>query len=271
MASEQVRDYLAADESLKMVGSAKFLDRAAGDSVSIALTDRRFICVSPEDEMVDVGYDHICAIRSRPRTRTTYSGNDHRLLVAAGGLLVAIAVVGVAVLARSVLVPAFVLVTAGSVVGAGYAWRDEVPLEAVVATARAKTVVRDAGWFDELRRTKRGVNEHLDDDQLQMGAYGLVAALGFVAVAGLTTGLLAPVFAVQTVVGVYLVDYAHRHRSDFDGIEIVRRRHQEVSIDTVGGRSIHLRTDPEAAIDRELGKLAHREGTDATGVTPAPS
>ena len=270
-ASDRLGKHLAASEPLEVVGSATFLDDSTRESVAVGMTDRRILCISQAGSFVDIGYDHICSIRSRERTTTTYRGMDYRLPLVSGGLLALLAFVGVFALAPRGLVPALTLVTLGGVASVEYVRRNGVEIDWNGLIEYVDEATDSSHVTDDIRRHKARINERADDDQLLIGAGGLLAALAFVGVLALAPGVLVPALTLVTVGGVALIDYAYRHREEFDGIEEVRQHQRDVRIDTDSGHTIHLRIDPHEGIDHELSRLTYGSEPDAPSLTSSPS
>lgn len=258
--SDRLGDYLAADERLTAAYSAMLSENTPWVPVSLGVTDRRLLCLTEDGGVVNLGHDAICAVRSRQRTRPTYRGNDYRLLMAAGGLLTVLGVVGVLSLASSLFVALLLPVLVGGLASAEYQRRSTAGVEWPRIAALAK---RLRGSGDSSRPPRRNrVVDAAGDRQVLLLANGLIAVLSFAGIAVLASSWLVMTLVFVTVGGLAVMDYAHRHRDDFDGIEIVRRREREVSIRTNDGGTIRIRCDPSDEIDRELSRLAFADRDD---------
>lgn len=246
--TDRLGEYLAPDERLVTVSDVTLSGDSPREAVSLGLTDRRLLYVSEDGGFTNIEYDAICAVRSRPRTTRTYRGNDHRLLLGIGGLVAILGYVGAIALTTGLLVPILLLATAGSLVSAEYLRRKRAEDERITVTKR---IPFDIGDTNRFRRYKRSVSA--GEHQLLMIGSGLVALFGAVGVILLASSAL--VFLAAIVGGIALIDYAYRHRHDFDGIEIVRHRETEVSVSTSDGRTVRIRSDESEEIGRELSKL----------------
>lgn len=233
-APDRLGEHLAPEEPLIAVYAATLSENSTWKPVSIGVTDRRMLCVSEDGGFVNVGYDSIATIRSRRRTRRTYRGTDYRLVLGGGGLVAVLGGVGVIALATSALVPVLVLGTVGWLTAAAYLWRN--------GKHRLLTV-----------------------------GSGAAAVSCFTGIVLLASSALVSILALVPVGGLGLIDYARRHKDDFDGIELVRRQKKEVSIGTDDGRTIYVRTDPSEQIGRELSRLAHANDAEPTRIGPVRS
>lgn len=256
MPSDQLRNCLVSDESLKAVSSATILEKSFRETASIGMTDRRLLCVSDGGRFMDIGYDNISSIRSRRRTTTTCRGNDHRLMIAVGILLAMLAFVGVVAISSGALTPFLVVVTVGATAATEYVRRNGADIELTAVVDRVEGTIGDVDAADAIRRRKAQVNEHVNDDQLLAAGSALLAALAFIGIVIISSGFVS-VLALIVIGAVALIDYAYRNKNKFDGIELVQQHHKELSIDTVGGRTVHIRIDPEEEIGRELSKFTH--------------
>lgn len=237
LASERLGGYLVADESLEAVTAGKLFGDSSPVAVAIGITDRRLLCLSEDGEFVDVKQDYIASIRSRRRTRLSYRGNDHRLLMGAGGLLAAAAFGG----------------------GFSLAWSAHA-----AGGVLAFAALLAAGASEYVRRQPGDASEH----HQQMVGSALLAAVAFVGVVVLTASVVVvPLLSLVTAGGLAVTDYAHRHRSEFEGIELVRRSEKEISVDTVNGRTVRVVIDSGEEIDRELSRLAYVEDRDPSTST----
>lgn len=99
-------------------------------------------------------------------------------------------------------------------------------------------------------------------------AVGGGSLLGAALVAG-TPVVLPGIGAV--LAGAGLADYAYRHRETDGRIGPAPERVRDVRVSTVGGRTVHLRSDPSTELDRDLGRLASVEAGEAVEVTAVAS
>lgn len=260
--TRQFREYLAADEAVVAVGSGTLLDSSRREPVSIGLTDRRLLSVAGDGGFLDVEYRTISSIRSRPRRPLTYRGNDYRLVAAAGVLLAVPALLGAVVLAAGW--PAHVLAVAflGSLAAAVYVDRSDFR---VAWPALADAVASFYDGTDEPHRLRRHeqrvvrraerIADRVGRERLLVALVTLLAVLSFVGLLAVAANALVAPLLVVAAAGLALVDYAYRHRSDLDGIDLVRRDQRELDIHLGDGRTVSLRFDAEETIDRELSRL----------------
>jgi hypothetical protein len=252
-ASDRLREYLAAEELLVAVFAATLHQNSVWKAASIGVTDRRILCVSEDGEVVTVGYDSICTIRSRQRTTRAFRENDSLLLLGSGTLAAILGLVGVVVLATDIVAPLLVLVIVGGFVLVEYLRRnvDEIQPETILEGAK-----------ESLARTSM-TEAHISDTRaailtaLTIGAT-LVAAVGLVGVV-FASGRFAILSIIVLLGGIALVSYAYWQGNDFDDIELVRRHETEVSISTDDGRMIHIRSDSSEELTQQLNRLAYTD------------
>lgn len=249
-ASNQLDEFLATDEPLTALSSGRLTDPVANGPVTIGLTDRRLVCASPDGEFVDVRYDSIASIVTRPRTRSTVDGLDDRIAIGAGWLLASLAFVGFVALAGRTGGPNGHLAALCAFV---------TSLAAVAAVSLNRQ--RDADPFDG----------HGDNDpSLQTALAGGVGGLAFLAASVFAGSFAAPILLFGMLAGVALVDYGDNHRGQFDGLELIHHREQAISVNTVDGRSVRLTVDPEEAIGQELSRLTNGTARD-TDIASIPT
>lgn len=267
--SDRFRDHLCANESLVAVGSGTLVEPADQEAVSIGLTDRRLLSVAADGGFVDIGYDQINSIQSRPRQLIDSRGHDYRLLTAVGVVLALVAVGGIAVLTGGQLASSLALVTAGSVAATLVVRRPPVDVEHPALDTAVEAVDEFLRDVESMEVDTEWVPDTVDQQQLLSVGSSLLSVAAFVGVAAVAP--LAVPFTLVAVSGVVLVDYAYRNRDRFDGIDVVRRQVREVNIYLVDGHAVHLRIDADEQIDRELSRCAAGATAPAapTGLTPS--
>lgn len=232
-AEERFTGHLIEDEPVQDLTSGTLLEDTVRGDALIGVTDRRLLCVSKTGEFVDVGYDSICSIHSRRRTRTEYrsaDGND-RLLPLLGGLL------GLAALAAVVAATASVDAFEGGL---------------TIAVATATVVVASAV---EHVRTRPAIGRAYEP--IFVGA-GILALLALVGVGLLATSVYTPLYLFVTLGGGVLAAYAARHRGRLGGPGLERHRETHLSINTIDGETVRVAIDSETDLDRQLSACVHR-------------
>ena len=275
---DQIRTYLGTDEPLLAVYSATLAENSSWETVYIGITDRRLLYVSEGGRVVNIGYNSICAIQSHTRTTHTYRGNDYRLLLGVGSLVTAIGFVAVTALTSTLILPFLLLVTVGGVVSMEYVRRNADDIEWAVMTEYRRTVagVLGAGTrrriqrlqtrvgglpgTDALFRFGSALTDRTELHTILLVGSVLVTVCGFVGMVFLAPSTLVILAVPVVVAGLALVEYAHRHRNDFEGFEIVRNHEREVSISTDDDRTVHIRSDSSVDLGRELSRLAFTNG-----------
>lgn len=265
-ASDQLREYLVPEEPVRAVYAATLSDDSAWEAASVGVTDRRLLCLSEDGAVVSVGYDSMCAIRSRSRSRLTYSGNDYRLLIGGGSFVAAAALLGTVALAATPLVPLLSLLAVGGLAATVHRQRTATTAERTTVDDVAEKLDAAFDGDDAVRRYRRHRSDRLGDQEVTPLTTGLVAVLAFAGLVAFAANPFIPFLVPPLAGGLALIDYAHRHRDELDGIEAVRRREREVEINTDDGRTVRLRSDPSEDIHRELSRVAFAESTDATQV-----
>lgn len=274
MTAEQVRTHLAPDEPLEVVAGGTLLDDAGHESVSIGMTDRRFLCVSQAETFVSIGYDDVSSVRSRRRTRTSVAGTDFRLLLALGGILALLGFVGVFALGPGSLAPALTLVTAGCLAVADAQRRAGVEVEWEPLREYVGEIFDGVDGLDAARETGREVLADLadaDDDRILFFASAFVGVVAFLGVLLVAVHVLVPLFALVSIGGVGLAGYAYHRRADFEEVAVVQQNERVVNIDTTGGRTVSVRIDPDQEIDRQLSRVAYADRQIASSVRSAPN
>lgn len=257
-------EYLVGSERLTAVYAGVLRERSGRRPVAIGVTDRRLLCLAEDGTFVNLGYDSVAAIQSRPNSTVSLRGNDYRLLLGIGCLVALVAFAAVVALASNAFVPGFVLATvAGIAAGEHVRWHrtDADPPWPSAVTDRIDGVVErcDAPW----RYADRA--DEFPDDRVVRIASGLVAAGSFVGAIVSASSVVTVLCFFLSLAGLALCDYAHRHRDELDGIELRRRREREVNVSTDDGRSVRIRSDPSDRIGRELSRLAFVEDGDPVG------
>ncbi|MHB9285438.1 hypothetical protein ACKVMT_00180 [Halobacteriales archaeon Cl-PHB] len=261
----QIRDLLGTDETLVTVASATRADSRDDEAVTVGLTDRRLVTVAADGGFLDLRYDAIHSIRSRQRESVAYDGIDYRALALLGGGAVVAAVVGsLAVAANSGPgIVAFLTLGGFAALVAGH--RDAVDERAVRRSTRdwLASAVED----DRLERYERRLGRHLEVHEVLVAGSALVTLLALGGLFVVTASALVVVFGLLAVGGVWLVDYAIRHRDAFDGFHVARQAQREVVVHTADGRTVRLRLDGDSPFDRELSRLTS-DGRPRPGTPP---
>lgn len=252
--SERLREYPSPDESLVAVYAATLSTSSDWTAASLGLTDRRLLCVSEDGEFTTVGYDSLCTIRSHTRTSRSIRGNDYRLLLGGGSFAGALGLGGLVAATTGVLVTVLSLASVGGLVSSVSLYRrtDRFGWETLDAVVERVPGLTDSDTLERYR-------DRVSDDGLHrmlLIASGCTALLGTVATVLLASSWLVVPALLVLGGGVALVDHAHRHRTELDGFEIVRRHETELSISTDDGRTIHIRSDPADEVDRALSRAA---------------
>lgn len=248
MASQQLASYLEGEETIRSECEAVVSAHANEKTVTVGLTDRRLLYVAEDGEAVHVDLGAISTVRSRPYTTRSYRGRDPRLLLAGGGVPVALGVVIVAVAATDPFALPFFLVIVGAVLGAEYlrtrpervSWGD-LPIDPPDAAAG----LSDVATLDQF-----------DVHDAAIGAMIGLAAIAATGMAVLASNRLVIISVPLGAGGALLLGYAHRHRGEFTGIEVVQREETEVSLTTVDGWSVTLTCPSDAGIEHDLAQLA---------------
>ncbi|SFR99436.1 hypothetical protein SAMN05216559_2208 [Halomicrobium zhouii] len=253
--TDRLRDCLIAEEPLQGVYAATLSDESAPKEVSVGVTDRRLVCLADDGTFLDVGYDAICAIRSRPESTFTYRGNDYRLVLGAGAGLSVLGFVALAAFSSNPAVPVLALTTVVALVATVlFRWNDQVA-ELVTLEALDERTATDFDGVAALRRVERALPAGADGRRVLLSVSAFLTVVCFAGTVALTANPLVLLSFLPMLAGIGLVEYARRHVDEFDGIEIRRERARNVRISTADGRTVSLAVDPSAEIDRELGRL----------------
>lgn len=253
-ASDRLQRYLTVDEPLAVEFTARLTDDATTVPVSVAVTDRRLLCVGTDERMVSVDYDAICAIRSEERTDRTYRGLDYRLLLGAGGLVTALALVGIGTVAASLVVPFLALLAVGGLGGAAFLqWTPEAVPRGI--SARLRRVIGRVCEREAVQRVVRRDAEAIDEQHVLLAGSGTVGVAALLATVVLAPSITVLLGTLGLGGGAAVIAYAYRRRDEFDGFEVVPRHQTELRIRTVDGATITLTGDSSAEIDRALSRL----------------
>lgn len=242
-ATNRIDEFLATDEPLIAVTSGRLTDSTVDGPVAIGLTDRRLVCVSTDGEFVDVRYDSVASIATRPETSSSIRGLDHRLAIGAGWLLAPLSFVAFVALAG----------WGGGPNG----------LVAALCAFLLPIAVGATAHFDR----ETGDEEDTSRETLLAGG---ASVLTFLAASVFAGSLVAPLLLFGLLAGVGLVDYGNTHRGQFDGIELVHRRERAIDVNTVDGRAVQLGTDSDDEIGRELSRLTNSDGGRQTTAPISP-
>lgn len=244
---DRLADYISETEPLSGVYSAEMT--GPGDvyrePVVLGVTERRLVSLSDANEFTSIPLDHISSIRSVPTNTVEYRGNDYRILLAASALLAGTGLAAAAALLTGILAMSLFLLAVGGVLvlNYGYQRRPESLIERL-----ATLDYQEVPSVDERHRLLAGGGV-----LTLLGLSGLLALTPTVSSAFLTlTSLLLLLGSV------WLGDYAWRHRSDLDGIELVRASRKNVRIDIYSGDTVSLLVDPTDDLDQMLSRGTYR-------------
>jgi len=268
---DRLREHLVPGESLAAVHAAALSEGAVWREVSVGLTDRRLVCVAEDGTFVAVGYGSVCAVRSRRRTTSTYRGYDYRLLAGGGLLLAVLGLLATVALATVALVPLLVLSAVAGLGSAAHLRRTADDADWVGAEEVAARIGCGFENWDDLSEYAYRVAARAGERQRLSAGFGVVGAASLLGAAAVASTPLAVLAALPTIGGLGLAEYARRHRTEFDGIEVVRRCEREIRVSIDGGRVLQIRADPEAGIGRAIGRLAFVGDADPVPVVPGRS
>lgn len=257
--ADPLHDRLGPEESLEATFSATLSEDGDRSPVSVGVTDRRVLCISTNDKVVSLGHDAICAIRTGTRVNRTYRGFDYRLIVAGGGVAVVLGLIGILQFSRSILLPPLALSTIGVLVTAEYLRQRPKSATHGEPDGQSEGHGHTAGVH---RRFANGIQASTIVYRILMGgciALGLVAVL---AIALLVPWGLVLLSALSFIGGGAVMEYAYRHRHEFDGFEVVSHRTTELQIDTVAGTTINLTADSSTGMEGALSRAAFTSGSD---------
>lgn len=267
------QEYLSPDETVIEADDGAIVDEKGWTEGVVGLTDRRLLFVSEDGDFTDVGYDHVCSIRSRTRRTLTPRGRRLLVLGAFGGLLALGGFSGSIWLSSGVggtlLVLASVLgVVCGEAVrrrGIGVDWGatlERVP--GVDATSVGHGVAAVETAADGGDRTEAGggsiVSQHWETEYVYVHwlvlCSSVIVAGG--SIAGLfvhTGGALAALCVLAAIGGLAATEFAVRRKRRLDDVGANRQSDREVHIELVNGRDVSVRFDATTRIDRVLSRL----------------
>lgn len=241
-----LRAHLTRTESLNAVYEGTLIEETGREEVTIGVTDQRLLGRSADGEFLDVKQEYITSIRSHLRSSPTYRGVDDRLVTGAGAVVAALAAV-------ALLLIALRLPAADGMATLGLAVATVAGGSAAELARRRYVRVREA--LGRLERN-RGFDFDLDSDRdrLLLGGLGggLLATVSFLWLLA-ATGPVAGLLVLGAIGGLAVAEYGHRLETEYDGIEVASEQEKRVEITTVDGRTVELRTDPDAPLERELG------------------
>lgn len=269
-AFDQLRKYSDPEEQLVAAYTATLSDKSQWQAASIGLTDRRLLCVADNDGFVTLGYDSISTIRSHPRTTHTYRGNDYRLVLGAGSLLAVLGLGGIVALTTAVVVPLLALGTVGGLAAVVYLRRDATKIKREMVA----TLLHRVTDLDSKNILPRSKSREVDTGDVYNGLLvgSVVLAVGsFIGMVFLASSGFIVLATLVLIGGVAVLDYAHQHKTDFDGIEIIRHHETEVSISTNDGQTIHIRCDLSDNFGQELSRLTFTEEETPARIVSASS
>ena len=258
-----VDEYLAGGESSVTAGTGTVFQETRWTPAAICITDRRILFVPPAGGFVDVGREHVSAIRSRPRTRRSTADVLALSGVIGGGALAWLAAFALLVVADGLAVPTLASVTiAGTLATAAV-----VATDARLSGADVRETLTRIDRFlarrasipppsRDRRREELLVTVVDERPVLRWGAalLGTAGAAGLVALGAWSAlGLTAAVAA-----GAWIAwSGRNRHRELVHSGDAVRRE-RSVALQLLDGRTVRFRIDADASIDRELRRLTAR-------------
>lgn len=253
--SDQLREYLGSEESLEAVYPATLADQSTRTPVSIGLTDRRLFYVSEEGWFGNVDYDSICTIRSRPRITRTYCIDDVRLALGAGAFAAVAGFVVAITFAATLLVPFLLLAGVCGLLTAEYLRRHADDIE-MSGDDGLRERLEGFDLREALRRFREDITGRTDLYQLLLLGSGLLAIASFLGIAVVASSWQVIFGTLVFVGGLALVDYAYRHRHEFEGFDVVRHRETTMDISTDDDRTFRLRIDASDDICKAVSRLA---------------
>lgn len=254
---ERLNGYIPEDEPLIGVYSAELTDYSYvyREPVVVGVTDRRLVSLSDADGFTSIPYEHVSWIRTGQTTNFAYGGNDYRLLIAGGLSLAGAGFVAVALLSSRLLVTiSFALAVAGgSVLYHGHRGKDVVLPGRIGANGdRDGTTAAERQWL--------------------LAGGSLLTLVGISGIILFEPSIFAAVLtlfaSILTIAGIRIVDYAWRHRSDLDGIEVGRTTRKVVRIGTGPEKTVSLMIDPAENLDQVLSRVVYTGGPDARSESP---
>lgn len=244
--TDRLADYVPADEPLADIYSAEMTvpTDVYRDPVVVGVTDQRLVSLSETDEFTSVPLDRVASMRSTRTTDVSYRGMDYRLLLAGSALLGVVGLIVAATRLADLLASGLFLLAVGGVL--------------MVYFGRQG---RPAGLTDRLRSLDYWDVAAVDDRHRLLAGGGTLTVLGLSGLVAVTPTAAAAALAVAGLLlvgGVWLADYAWRHRGEFDGIDRVRRRLKEVQVWTDAGTTLSFLVDATEDLDRTLSRGGYR-------------
>lgn len=255
--SGRLVDYVSGDERLLDVSPAEMTvpDHVYQEPAAVGITDRRLVLLSDAGEFTSIPHDHVSSIRSVRMQDIGYRGNDYRLLLAGSALLAGVVLSVATVLLTGLVAMGLFLLAVGGILMLYYSYQG-----------------RPAGLTERLGTLDYWEVSSLDDRDRLLAGGGVLTVLALSGIVVLTPSVSSVAFTLAIVplmVGsVWLADYAWQHRSDLDGIEVVRTNRKVVHIGTYSGNTVSILIDPSDDLDQTLSKESHRIGTDTSSDRP---
>lgn len=258
LSGTRLGEYIGSGESLRRTYTATLTDRSTRKTVTLGMTERRLFYVSEDGWFGAVSYDSITGIESRPQTRRTYCFDDYRLVLGAGGLAVVLGLASVVAFATTAAVPFLLLTAVCGLATAEYVrmqadetdWDRSVSLRERIERLDIERAVR------EFRAERVG---RVDAYQLLLLGSGLLGVASLAGIAVLATNYYVVLGAVLLVGGLGVLEYASRHRAEFEGFEVVRHRERAVHINTEDDRTLTLRVDASSDLCEALSRARWRK------------
>ena len=251
--AEQLQGYLAPAERLVAVFDATLHETGTRRPVSVGITDRRLLCVAEDGRFVTVGYDSLCTVQRRAWTTRTVQGRDYRLLLAGGGLLTVFGGVGVVALATTLVVPLLTLTAVGGVVSAAFLQRDGTDSMWNPAAGVGKPTLSASSPDPSTGESGPA------SPRLVLTGSAVLAVTSLASIILVASGGLVVAATLAVLGGTGIAEYAYRHRGDFDGMELIRRREAELRVSTDDGRTLRVRNDSCEELSRELSRMAYAD------------
>lgn len=268
--SDGLREYLAPDETVIAGEPGTLFDDSYRAVGAIAVTDRRLLFVSEEDEFVDVAHDAIYSIRSRPRREFTLRGIGPVLVAVLGAGLAVAAVGGVLVLDPNLPTLVLTLATVGGVATAERVRRHGAGTEWDTLDASIEAVLDALEDVEVLRGPLGEVRDGGDADLLviAVASVALTALIGLIAA---TESLLVVPLSLVAVGGVGVAAYGYRIQRERDALQGERPPDREVSVHLVDGRVVRLQVDPGGRFDRDLSAVVRGSPSATVAATAEPT
>jgi hypothetical protein len=268
--ADQLKDYLAPEESLVAVSTGALYEQSSWHPMSIGITDRRLVYLADDGRYVTVGYDAIRTIRSRPVTTRNYRKIGSHVLLWCGALLTLLGIVSVIALATTVLVPLLALVTVGGVVAAEYHRRVTDEIDWGTVTEVTEHIPYDIDGTAVRQRYERFIPDVGNETQVLLLGSGAVAVLSFIGLVLLVPSefVVPGVFVILS--GLVLVDYTLRPEGVFDQPQIVQNKKTKVSISIQNDQSIYIRSYRSQEVEKKLSRAVFADGVEPSHTVPSP-